>query len=146
MLRFAPCPARRAHVLHYRTGRYSPLVEIATRLIARAHLNPASHYPRIFLDAAARTGDTRLLPYAAGAAVYALVRLAEGYGLWFERAWAQWLAALSGGLYIPVEIYELWRRPSRLGLVVRVVNVVVVGVMVYAMVQRRRAAGVAGAT
>ena len=53
---------------------------------------------------------------------------------------------LSGGLYIPVEIYELWRRPSRLGLVVLVVNVAVVGVMVYAMVQRRRAAGVAGAT
>ena len=50
-----------------------------------------------------------------------------------------------GLLVLFAGFYELWRRPSRLGLVVLVVNVVV-GVMVYAMVQRRRAAGVAGAT
>ena len=50
-----------------------------------------------------------------------------------------------GLLVLFAGFYELWRRPSRLGLVVLVVNVVV-GVMVYAMVQRRRTAGGAGAT
>ena len=51
-----------------------------------------------------------------------------------------------GLLVLFAGFYELWRRPSRLGVVVLVVNVVVVGVMVYAMVQRRRTGGVAGAT
>ena len=47
-----------------------------------------------------------------------------------------------GLLVLFAGLYELWRRSSRLGLVVNVV----VGVMVYAMVQRRRTAGVADAT
>ena len=50
-----------------------------------------------------------------------------------------------GLLVLFAGFYELWCRPSRLGLVVLVVNVVV-GVMVYAMVQGRRTSGVAGAT
>ena len=114
--------------------------DVAVRLIAHAHLNPAAHYPSIFLDAAGRTGDTRLVLYAAGAAVYAGLRLLEGYGLWFGRAWAEWLAALSGGLYIPVEVYELFERPTPFGALLLLVNAVVVGVMARTVVRRRHAA------
>ncbi|MCZ7627423.1 MAG: DUF2127 domain-containing protein [Candidatus Methylomirabilis sp.] len=41
------------------------------------------------------------------AAGYASVRFVEAYGLWLERRWAEWFAAVSGGIYIPFEIYEL---------------------------------------
>ncbi|HTO57418.1 MAG TPA: DUF2127 domain-containing protein, partial [Pseudomonadales bacterium] len=82
--------------------------------------------------------EPRLLWLAAGAATYSAVRLVEAYGLFRERAWAEWLAALSGGLYVPVEIVELVRKPTWLSLTVLVVNVAVVAVMVWALVARRR--------
>lgn len=115
------------------------LNDLAERLVAHAHLNPASKYPHIFLDAIARVQEPRLLWLAAGAATYATVRFAEAYGLFRERAWAEWLAALSGGLYVPLEIAKLVRAPSALGVALLTANLAVVGVMVWALWQRRKA-------
>ncbi len=116
------------------------LNDLAGRLVSYAHLNPAAHYPHIFLDAVSQLQQPRLLWLAAGAALYAAVRLAEAYGLWTDRAWAEWLAALSGGLYVPIEIAELLHRPTGLGAAVLAVNVAVVAVMVKALLQRRQRA------
>jgi uncharacterized membrane protein (DUF2068 family) len=111
---------------------------IAERLVTHAHLNPASRYPRIFLDAAAHVSDTRLLWLAAGAAAYAALRLVEAYGLWRNRAWAEVLAALSGGVYLPLELLEFARHPSALRAAILLANAVVVAVMVRALLLRRR--------
>jgi uncharacterized membrane protein (DUF2068 family) len=78
-----------------------------------------------------------VLAVAAGA--YASLRLIEAYGLWNDRAWAEWLAAISGGIYIPFEIYELGRGFTVLRLVTFTCNVVIVAVMVWALMQRRAA-------
>lgn len=112
----------------------------AATLVEHAHLNPASRYPQIFLDAASKLSDSRLLLLAAGAAVYAGLRLIEAYGLFFERSWAEVLAAGSGAVYVPFEIYELVRRLTWHGGLLLLVNVVVVAIMVRALVERRRAA------
>lgn len=110
----------------------------AALLIEHAHLNPASHYPRIFLDAAERVSDSRLLLLAAGAAGYSAVRLVEAYGLFKQRAWAEVLAAVSGGIYVPFEVLELVRKPTWHGAALLVLNLLVVGVMVRALRHRRR--------
>jgi len=117
----------------------------AARLIAHTHLNPASRFPHIFLDAASHVQQTHLVWLAAGAATYAVVRLIEAYGLFRERAWAEWLAALSGGLYVPLEVLHLVHRPGWLALAILVGNVAVVVVMVLAIVRRRRAPAVQAA-
>lgn len=114
---------------------------LAASVIAHAHLNPASRYPRIFLDAVDRVGDGRLLLLAAGAGLYALFRLVEAYGLWRARPWAEWLAALSGAIYLPLELVGLWRDATWLGAAVLLVNALIVAVMLDA-VRRRRAARV----
>lgn len=114
------------------------LGDLAERLVAHAHLDPASKYPHIFLDAVARLEDTRLLWLAGGAAAYATLRFVEAYGLLRERAWAEWLAALSGGVYVPVEIAKLVERPTALGAAVLAANLAVVAVMVWALRQRQQ--------
>jgi uncharacterized membrane protein (DUF2068 family) len=106
---------------------------IAERLVRFSHLDPASHYPRIFIDAASHVTDARLWLFAAAAGLYSLVRIVEAYGLWYERRWAEWFALISGGLYIPIEIYELIHRASWLKAGVLVTNVAVVGYMIYAL-------------
>jgi uncharacterized membrane protein (DUF2068 family) len=116
---------------------HKDIYDLAARLIEHTHLNPASKYPQIFLDAASKLGDSRLLGLAAGAALYSVVRLAEAYGLFFERAWAEVLAALSGAIYVPFEIVGLLRRPSWHGAVLLALNLAVVALMVRAMLRRR---------
>ena len=112
--------------------------ELAARLVRLSHLNPASKYPHIFLDAVSHLQEPRLLWLAAGAAAYSLVRFVEAYGLYRERTWAEWLALIASGLFIPAEINEVVRRPSLLTIAVLVINVAIVVVMAHALWQRRR--------
>ena len=108
----------------------------AERLVRHSHLNPASHYPRIFVDAAGRVTDANLWLFAGGALLYAIVRGVEAYGLWHERTWAEWLALVAGGLYVPVEIYELVRHATWLKVVVLVTNLAIVAYMVWMLRHR----------
>lgn len=110
---------------------------IAERLLLHLHLNPAARYPHIFIDAASRLTEPRMLLLAAGAAIYSAVRFIEAYGLWRGRGWAEWFAALSGAIYIPFELYELQVRVTALSLSALLINMAIVAFMLYCMFQRR---------
>jgi uncharacterized membrane protein (DUF2068 family) len=114
---------------------------IAARLVAHTHLNPASRYPHIFLEAAGHLQSSRLWLLALGAATYSALRFVEAYGLFRKAAWAEVLAALSGAIYVPFEVGNLLRRFTWLSLVALILNVLVVVVMVAALLRRRRTAG-----
>ncbi len=110
---------------------------LAATLIEHLHLNPASKVPRIFVDAVDHLGNEHLRWLALGAAAYAGLRLAEAYGLYHGRAWAEVLAAASGGIYIPVEVYEWLRQPSWLRAGLALLNLAIVALMLQALWQRR---------
>jgi uncharacterized membrane protein (DUF2068 family) len=111
---------------------------IAERIVEHFHFNPASRYPRILLDAAGALSDERLMVLAMGAIAYATVRFIEAYGLWLQRRWAEWFAVVAGGLYIPIEIYELVRRVTWIRFGLLVVNVAVVVYLALVLWQTRR--------
>jgi uncharacterized membrane protein (DUF2068 family) len=117
--------------------------EAAERLVRHLHLNVDSHYPRIFIDAAARMDDTHLRMLATLALVYSLVRFVEGYGLWRDRRWAEWFGAISGALYLPTEVYELWEKITWLRVSVFAVNCVVVWFLVQLLVHKQTSPDVA---
>jgi uncharacterized membrane protein (DUF2068 family) len=98
----------------------------AEKLVLHLHLNPARHYPRIFIEAAARLTDARLWLLVAGAFAYSALRFTEAYGLWRARPWAEWIGIVSGGIYIPVEALELIRRPTVLKAVLLAANALLV--------------------
>ena len=100
--------------------------EFAARLVRRLHLNPARRSPHIFLEAAARMTDAKLWALALGAAAYATLRFVEAYGLWRRRVWAEWFAILSGGLYLPWELYGVWRHATALRAGIFLLNFVIV--------------------
>ena len=103
----------------------------AEAVVGHLHLNPARHYPRVFLEAAAHVTDKRLWLLACGAFAYTVVRGVEAYGLWRARTWAQWFAILSGGIYLPIEVYALVHDATALRAVVLLINVGVVGYVCY---------------
>ncbi len=110
----------------------------AEELVRQLHLNPASHTPHIFIEAASRLTDANLWTLASAALGYSLLRFVEAFGLWREKAWAEWFGALSGAVYLPIELYELYVRITWARTTVLVVNVVVVAVLVQALLKRRK--------
>jgi len=100
-------------------------------LVRHSHLNPARHYPRIFIEAAKRTNDSRLWFLASMAFIYSSARLVEAWGLWRLKSWAQWFAIVSGAIYIPIEVVEIIKRVTVLRVLVLAVNIFIVIYLIY---------------
>ena len=109
--------------------------EAAMRLVKHIHLNPASHYPRIFLDLTERINDTKLWGMAIAATMYFVVRIVEAVGLWLRKTWAEWFAVLTGGMYIPIEIFEVARNVTWPRVTVLVVNLGVVSYLLFILIR-----------
>jgi uncharacterized membrane protein (DUF2068 family) len=109
------------------------LHDAAEEVVRHFHWNPARHYPRIFLDAAARVNDTQLWLLALTAFLYAAVRFIEAFGLWHRKRWAAWFGVLSGGIYIPMELFEVTQGLSWAKLTVLSINLAIVAYLGYAL-------------
>ena len=112
--------------------------QAAEKIVRHLHINPARHYPSIFIDLAAHVTDLQLWVLAFSALCYAIVRFAEAYGLWRRMAWAEWFGLLTGGMYIPLELFEVVRRATWPKITILVVNLGVVGYLAYVLLQSRR--------
>jgi len=114
------------------------LHRLAAALIEHFGLRPDEHYPSIVLHYSDVLANTDLRSLVLLAAAYVVLRFAEAYGLWYQRAWGQWLGALSGALYVPFELWHLAHRPSLLGVAVLAGNLVVVVFLVYVLWREQR--------
>ena len=70
--------------------------------------------------------EARVLWVAVGTLIYSLFSLVEGVGLIFRVGWAGWLAIGESAFFIPIEIFELVHRPSKVVLVVLALNIFIV--------------------
>jgi uncharacterized membrane protein (DUF2068 family) len=113
---------------------------LVIELVGRFHLNPEHRYASIFIRAASEVTDARLWLWSGLALGYALFRFVEGYGLWHQRPWAEWLALVSGGIYLPLEIYEVSQRTTLMRCSVLVANLAVVALMSLVLKRRRHEA------
>ncbi len=111
---------------------------LAVELVGRFHLNPEHRIADSFVRAAENVTDKSLWIWAGFAAGYAVFRFVEGYGLWHRRSWAEWLALVSGGIYLPVEIYEVTQRLTWIRVTVLVANIAVVVLMALALLDARK--------
>jgi len=102
------------------------LQDAAMNVLDFLHIDPDRRLAGMFLDAAGKVMDWNVIFVGLGAFAYSALRFIESYGLWCERVWAEWLAIVSGSLYIPLEVIELVRHatPVRWGLLI--INLIVV--------------------
>ncbi len=98
-------------------------------IVDRFHLDPAGHTSRISMQAAEHLSDTRLVLIAAAALAYALLRFVEAYGLWYQKSWGWVLGIASAGLYLPLEIVEIFRRFSWTSVGLFAINVLIIALL-----------------
>jgi uncharacterized membrane protein (DUF2068 family) len=111
--------------------------DVAGNLLYILHINPDMRLSQVFLNAAARLGDSNLVMVAGLAAAYSSLRFVEAYGLWRARVWAEWVALLSGLIYLPLEIHYLIRKPGVVSWTVLFVNIAIVLYMAYLRLESR---------
>ncbi len=111
--------------------------QLAIELIGHFGLQPQGHYPSLLLHYAGLLPGVNLHALVMLAVAYIILRLAEAYGLWNDWSWAEWLGALSGCLYVPLEVGHLLREPSLISGAVFAANVLVVALLVSQLWLRR---------
>ncbi len=111
--------------------RWLDPADLADSFLTLLHISPDHHLARLFLEMADRLSDVKFWHLALGAAVYSGLRVTEAIGLWRARAWAEWIALVSGALYLPLELRVLMRHASLLHASVFTVNLAIVAFMFY---------------
>jgi len=120
------------------TMRHKNIWGVAESLLEFLHVNPYHHYVGVFIDLVYRISDVRLWKLALVASIYVIIRFIEAYGLWYTLPWAEWMAAITGGIYIPFEVDDFIRRPSGFRLLVIVGNLLIVLYMLYLRLEAER--------
>jgi uncharacterized membrane protein (DUF2068 family) len=110
---------------------------MAYALIGHFHLDPDARYPRMLLNDATMLANANLRQAVLLAWAYAVIRLTEGYGLWKDRIWAEWLAAVSGAVYLPLELNHLMAHTTVINGGVLTGNIAVVAYMVVRLRRRQ---------
>jgi len=116
------------------------LHEVAVALVGHLHLNAHSHWPALFVGWSDHLQHVHPGQVVAFALAYAAMRLAEGWGLWHDCAWAEWLAALATGIYLPFEAAHWLHRPGWAAALVLGFNLAVLALMVWRLRGRRASA------
>jgi uncharacterized membrane protein (DUF2068 family) len=83
------------------------------------------------MNMADKLSDVKFWHLAVGASVYSGLRFTEAVGLWRARPWAEWVALISGAVYLPIEIRLLWRHTTWFHATVLIVNLAIVAFMFY---------------
>jgi uncharacterized membrane protein (DUF2068 family) len=99
------------------------------------NLNPGQHiwtrlYEQTLVHFGHASGRIRDV-LGAGAILYGVLELVEGWGLLRRRRWAEYLVLISTSAFLPVEIDELVRHATPVKAIALVVNCAIIGYLVW---------------
>jgi uncharacterized membrane protein (DUF2068 family) len=103
--------------------------------VAKLCLDPDSRLVSLVIEKFTNLPPHRFRQLEIGSFVYAAVFLTEGIGLWLLKRWAEWLTVIVTGSLIPIEIYEIFRRPTVIKIAALLINVAVVAYLIYRIVR-----------
>jgi uncharacterized membrane protein (DUF2068 family) len=105
--------------------------EFAEHWVRQFGLDPGNRWIDRALARVASLRPEQIRKLGLGGLLYAGLFLAEGIGLWLQKRWGEWLTVIITGSLAPLEIYEIYRHPTVVRVAVLVINVAVVGYLIY---------------
>ena len=110
---------------------HKDLEVVAGNILEYLHIDPTGHFAEMFIERASKINESNIVVFIVLAFVYTLVRLVEAYGLWRLRTWAEWFAIISGTIYLPIEIYEIFQKPTFTRFIIFFFNLALVLYLIY---------------
>ena len=115
--------------------------EVAEHWAEALKLDPGNRLVDRALAKASNLRPEQIKQLGLGSFLYAALFLAEGTGLWLEKRWGEWLTIIITSSLVPVEIYEIYRHPSVVKVGVLVINLGIVGYLVYRIRSKKGGSG-----
>jgi uncharacterized membrane protein (DUF2068 family) len=115
------------HFIHRDLG------EAAARLAGRLRVDPDGRLVLWVIDHLDEITARRMRQIGVATIFYGGLRVTEGLGLLLEKVWAEYLTVASTFLFLPWEVYEMHRRPDWIRVCLFVVNLVVIGYLVWGL-------------
>lgn len=110
---------------------HKDVAAIAEHWINMFQVDPHGHFIDLLLAKLSHVDDRRLKELSIGTFIYAAIFLVEGMGLAMQKRWAEYFTMITTSSLLPIEIYELVRRVSFGRCLALVVNLAVVGYLVF---------------
>ncbi|HXB61964.1 MAG TPA: DUF2127 domain-containing protein [Acidobacteriaceae bacterium] len=102
------------------------LDDTVQRAVVTFKFDTESHFVSMVLDRVDMIDDHQLKLVSEATFAYASVAIVEGVGLLMEQTWAEYLTLILSLSFLPLELYEIVRRPSpwRFGIIA--INIAIV--------------------
>jgi uncharacterized membrane protein (DUF2068 family) len=113
------------HLLH------KDVASVAEHWVAMLGLDPGNRYVDKALQKVADLTPQKIRNFGIVSFIYAGLFLTEGIGLWMVKRWAEWFSVIITTSLVPLEGYEIHRHPSAIKGLVLIVNITVVGYLIY---------------
>jgi uncharacterized membrane protein (DUF2068 family) len=104
---------------------HKDLAEEIIRWAARLRIAPGNIYVERLVERVLRVTKRQLIVLGIILLVYSAMFIIEGIGLLLLKRWAEWMTVITTSGLIPIEIFEMIRRPSWLKAVAMLVNIVI---------------------
>ena len=119
------------HLLH------KDLEDEVMRLALRLRFDPESRFVSLLLDKVDLIDAHRLRQISVATFGYSALALTEGVGLLLEKVWAEYLTLILTISFLPWELYELVRRPDWFRLSLLLINLAVLGYLVWLLRRKK---------
>src|SRR6202167_960110 len=119
-------------------------MDVATELdhgMVKLGFDPGSHYVNQAIQKATNLSPNKIKELGLTSFVYAALFLTEGIGLWLLKRWAEWLTVIITSSLVPLEVYEICRHPTPIRIIVLVINIAIVGYLIYRIAKEPRKQG-----
>jgi uncharacterized membrane protein (DUF2068 family) len=115
---------------------HSDFGRLADRWMRKLELDPNRHFLHRIVEHLHNVTTNEVKIFAVLALGYGVLELVEGVGLWLDKLWAEFLTVIATSLLVPLEIYELVRKPGPVKAAGIVVNVLIVLYLAHRLRQR----------
>lgn len=99
--------------------------DVMLQVASALRFNPESRLVNFILDKSALINDPILRRIGLVAFSYAGISLAEGIGLYLEKAWGEFLTLFITASFLPWEVFEVFRRLTWIRVSLLTVNILV---------------------
>jgi uncharacterized membrane protein (DUF2068 family) len=123
---------------------HKDLGDMLLNLAHHLHFNPESRFVDFILDRASIVDDRMLRRFSVALFSYATLGTVEGIGLYFEKAWAEYLTVGITASFLPWEILEIIRRLTLMRAGLLMVNFLVFLYLLKVIVERGKQSRIAG--
>ncbi len=126
--------------------RHTDLHAATDAFLLRHGIDPERHYTRLAIESVAQATHHHEAQIVGFAFAYGFIRLAEAYGLWNARHWAEWFAVISATLYLPLEVQHFAHRPGLVSAGIIIFNLLIILYLGKLLFEHRACRHAAGST